>query len=190
VRVIHLTPFGLGRPLPRAECRAARAPVAESIRTRLVECRARRLLTRQPSELAVLGQRLVARRRTMLVVSDGAPSATLILLAATVRASTPHAGRLASVCHSVVRRLRMEARKSEVNSGAGSVSFSQLIPGSQQTYCPTACVARLPYAPPTQHRTCVANDREKRPQLQFLLLAVDVMTRSSATRLNMWTTSS
>ena len=109
MRVVHLTPFGLGRPLSRDECRAARALVAESIRTRLTEYRARHLFARPPTQLAVLGQRVVATRRTLFVVSDGASSDVRILLAATARASTSHGGLSARVLYAVVRRLRRGA---------------------------------------------------------------------------------
>ena len=105
MRVVHLTPFGIGQPLTRDECHAARALVGEAIRTRLSEYRARQLFARRPSQFAVLGQRIVARRRTLLVISDGASRPRRILLAATVRASTPHGGRAAIACHSVLRHL-------------------------------------------------------------------------------------
>lgn len=104
-RVIHLTPLGLGRTLSYKEQRAARALVAESIRTRLAEYRSRHLFARRPTHLAVLGQRVVARRRTLLVVTDGMGPIARILLAATVRATTPTGGVLAQAMHSVARRL-------------------------------------------------------------------------------------
>jgi hypothetical protein len=105
MRVVHLTPSGIGRPLTRDECRAARALVGEAIRTQLSEYRSRHFFARRPSQLAVLGQRFVARRRTLVVISDGASRPRRILLAATVRASTPHGGRAAIACHSVVQHL-------------------------------------------------------------------------------------
>lgn len=104
MRVVHLTPFGIGGALTRDECRAALALVGEEIRTRLSEYRSRHLFARRPSQLAVLGERFVARRRTLLVISDGGSRPPRILVAATVRASTPHWGRAATACNSVTRR--------------------------------------------------------------------------------------
>ena len=103
-RVIHLTPDGLGKRLTTRERRAARALVGESIRTRLAEYRSRHLFARRPTQLAVFARRIVARRRTLLVVSDGHEPAPRILLTATVRASAPQGGPIAGACYAVVGR--------------------------------------------------------------------------------------
>lgn len=101
MRVIHLTPLGQGRELSRREIRAARALVAESIRTRLMENRMRHVFARRPTPLAVLGRRFGASRRKLLVVSDGDRAAMRILLAAT----RPNWGLVAKALLSVARWL-------------------------------------------------------------------------------------
>jgi hypothetical protein len=63
----------------------------------------RHIFARRPTRLAVLGRRVIARRRTLLVISEGDPTARNILVAATMRTTKPNWGSTAHVLLSGIR---------------------------------------------------------------------------------------
>ena len=97
MRELHLTPGGTGEDLTHSERRAARALVGESIRHELAERHAQHWPRYRPSARRILAARLVARRRSLLVVTDGEGASRRIVMTATYRATSARLGRLAVV---------------------------------------------------------------------------------------------